>query len=839
VEEISQEGLERHLLRRAVKQTQERDPSFTADIPDTFEGWKRTGAIAAVAGGIIKLPAAGLTMAQGRLQRARQVLPKELQTPEELGPEAVEQARKLEVSIQEGVEAARPTPTIPEAEIVAPPALRQPTEAAPKVAEKKPEPIKKPPKITFEEEAEEKEVIAKLEAEGAEIVKPKLYIGNVTTRMKKVMAELFNRQPEDVRGFTEKGFPTIRTEIAMTRAEAEEYLGFLEDEIIRKLEANEVNTESQLARLNAEWGDITALREVLGLEKGTAPYRVIRAKKPKVAVIDRAKSLEQIYSKEELVEIAEDLGLDTTGTKAVLAKRIDDVARAGMTKAQTVVTEATEKATGKAEFVLKTVPQAIRAATQPSLLQESKMTVGQVLAVTLRKGAKFARLAHAAARRELRAELRAKRQAKKRMNKALKTLRQKIPTTVDFFYREAIEALRMGMDLKSRSAKTLAQRRSTAEFIERVPEKAKDIPLNLMKQIRQKPLNDYTIEELENIATEVEKLIQQGKLRRKLRQKPIIEERKRTIEQLQTNTEKVTPSRVKDGPQDLANEQGILRTTFDKIKTWTWTPQRLFDLLDGGKNFTGRWFEVFYRNTKEAKAKAMKNTQARTKRFHAKVDELGLSAWHLSGSRLVADKLIPIQNLMGVYLGSKNVLSKLVLRYGHEMSDADIKKRIDSLTAEEKELADWMLNEFEGNYSKLRRSVIEQENRDMGKEENYWPIRRIGKQTLQQEVLEATMRREQIRRHNTAHGFTLPRVHVPAELQTQMRLDAVNVWFDQMAKQERYIEIGPQVRRMNKIMANRDLNKTVVEHFGQAMIKSDFRHTCERIPLWLIWDLTL
>jgi hypothetical protein len=98
MEEISQEGLERHLLRRAVKQTQERDSSFTADIPDTFEGWKRTGAIAAVTGGIIKLPGAGLTMAQGRLQRAQQTLPKELQTPEEIGPEAVEQARILEES---------------------------------------------------------------------------------------------------------------------------------------------------------------------------------------------------------------------------------------------------------------------------------------------------------------------------------------------------------------------------------------------------------------------------------------------------------------------------------------------------------------------------------------------------------------------------------------------------------------------------------------------------------------------------------------------------------------------------------------------------------------------
>jgi hypothetical protein len=126
VEEISQGGLQNFLLQKAVTEMKERHPDYTGKAPEIMEDWKRDGAIGAGVAAITGLPGTGMTMTQGALARRQQVAP---ETKKFLGePSVEEQARKLEVSIQEGVEAARPTPTIPEAEIVAPPALRQPTE---------------------------------------------------------------------------------------------------------------------------------------------------------------------------------------------------------------------------------------------------------------------------------------------------------------------------------------------------------------------------------------------------------------------------------------------------------------------------------------------------------------------------------------------------------------------------------------------------------------------------------------------------------------------------------------------------------------------------------------
>jgi hypothetical protein len=725
LEEISQEGLQNKLLQITVDEMKERYPQYDKEAPKTWHGWQRAGAIGSGVAAITGLPGTGMTMAQGRLARQTEVKP---ETKKFLGEPSTQELEQAEARPEAPVE-------VPET----------PVSGQERAEAKQAKEIETP--------AERKVAEAQLEVEAAEEVQPNLYIGSITEGMKRRIEKGTSLSAKDMQGFKEKGFPTIRTKIKMARGEAEQYLEFLEKDLIRRLENNLIRTENDLAKANADWGDIKTLREVLALEAVKRPFSVTRAEKHKIKVIEKAKS--RIF-------------------------------------------------------------EAIR----PT--EESKMTVGEVLTTVMRRSARAAKIGSAAGRRQLRAEIRAKKRAKVRLNKALKTLKQKISSRVDFFYREAIQALTSGMDLAFRSEKTMAQRKATADFIKRVPEKATDIPVKLMKQLSQKPLNDFTIEELEEVAAEVEKLIEQGKLKRRLKLKPELKERKATIEQLTANTEAVKKSRVKAGPKVLSTtKRGIINTTFDKIKAWTWIPQNLFDMLDGRKKWKGLWHEVFYNQVKRAKAKFLEHKQARQVAFQNKQQALKLTDWQLSGMREVNGIRYQVQELMGIYMASKNRLSKLVLRYGHELSDSHIQSAINALTAEEKQLADFILEDYEKNYPRLRRAVIEQENRDMGVEEEYSPIRRVGDfaRTLESEIIDSMLRREQIRRHNVAHGFTLARKEVPKELQTPMRLDAINVYLDQIAKQERYIEIGPQVRKMHKILANKNLRKTVIGRFGSDVNK--------------------
>ena len=212
---------------------------------------------------------------------------REVMSDSNLSPQEVDEINKVCDDVRSQVEAA-PEPT-PEAPAVAPVAERPA-----KAIEVPPEPQNVAEEIEQVEiiEAEEENIPPMTQAGGTieETITPDLYIGNVTRRMKKKFAEIWERQPEEVKGFLEKGFPTKRTGIEMTRGEATEYLNWLVSDLDNRLANNLIRTENDLAWANADWGDITALRTSLGYAKGARPFKVIRAEKRIMKVIKNTKS---------------------------------------------------------------------------------------------------------------------------------------------------------------------------------------------------------------------------------------------------------------------------------------------------------------------------------------------------------------------------------------------------------------------------------------------------------------------------------------------------------------------------------------------------------------------
>jgi len=146
-----------------------------------------------------------------------------------------------------------------------------------------------PPEVPLPAETAFKEAVPPTEEALPEKVTPKLYIGNVTQRMKQVFGKIFGVPPTEVKPFTEAGFPTKRAGIEVTREQAQEALEILTEDLNRQFAENRINTENELALANAHWGDIVQLREVLGLSKIACPFKVIRAKKHLVKVFAKVK----------------------------------------------------------------------------------------------------------------------------------------------------------------------------------------------------------------------------------------------------------------------------------------------------------------------------------------------------------------------------------------------------------------------------------------------------------------------------------------------------------------------------------------------------------------------
>jgi hypothetical protein len=219
-----------------------------------------------------------------------------------------------------------------------------------------------------------------------DIVKPNLYIGNLTARAKAKLGEAFGKTDADVEGHLDPThtWPTKRTPIEMTRYQAEKYLTWAKDELDRLLDKNLIKNDSDLASANAIHGDVNALEASLGLERSKRPFTVVRAQKNLSATIDTTIAMEQ-FSKADLVKFADDMGIDSTGTKAELLARMNAMATKAMTKAQLQVYNEIKKATDNSVKVIRTVKESIKAAIHPGDIIKQEMTGSQILQAVMKK----------------------------------------------------------------------------------------------------------------------------------------------------------------------------------------------------------------------------------------------------------------------------------------------------------------------------------------------------------------------------------------------------------------------------------------------------------------------
>ncbi|KKL97640.1 hypothetical protein LCGC14_1832460, partial [marine sediment metagenome] len=461
------------------------------------------------------------------------------------------------------------------------------------------------------------------------------------------------------------------------------------------------------------------------------------------------------------------------------------------------------------------------------------VTEAKALKVSLKKAAQAARKAFTIGKREgiekvktrfleLKAREKERKALKTRVNKAVKVINEKIPASVDFSFQEAIEVLRAGIDPSLRTAKTLFQRERTKEFLARKPEALKDMPVKLVKLLQKKSVGELTVAELEEIAGKIEQLKTQGKLKRKLKLVQRQRAREEVSGQIEETIDVSKPVKSEKKPVVFSTTQkDIIKTAPEITKAWTLRPSRIFDMLDGAKRtFSGAAHRFFVDKVNRATDAKLRRVDIRKDAGMDKLKSLGLSMRELSFIRVIDGVKYSVQEMIGVYNANKNRLAKLAIMYGNGFSESDIDKIIAGLTDAEKAWGDFIIQDYAENYERLRQEVIKVENRDMGQEENYSPMRRteIDYGTHTEEIIDEILRKESLRKVFTEHGFTIKRKEVPAEFQKPINLNSTSVWLSQVAKQEHYINFAGLVIDMRKVAEG--ISKSVEQKFGKEFNKT-------------------
>lgn len=510
-----------------------------------------------------------------------------------------------------------------------------------------------------------------------------------------------------------------------------------------------------------------------------------------------------------------------------------------------------EKATGKeaariadrtqAKAKLEELNQAGKPVAErktPRGLLTSKSKIGKVvkeytaLKAAFKKAAQAARKAFIAGRTEgivrtkqhyaeLKAREKARKALKDRIAKAVKAIKKSPPKSVDYFYRRLIEELQDRIDPMFRTTKTLARRQQMREFLQRAtPEERADFPDKLAALLDKKPLNELTVEELESIADEIERLTKLGKVKLKAR-KAIEQSRlEKTVKRLTENADEVPV--VPDAPRGIDYSRTGLREAIKNAYVWTLRMPRLMDWLDGRMGtFKGFWHETFYNSVNRQTDAELRTAETRHKSGMDKMKELNITMNELA----VVDDYSTTQNglhlsieqQMGIYAALKNRLSLDAMVNGNKITLEVANSVVSNLEQKYKDFADYIIEEYQENYGRIRDVYVKLTNEDLGKEDFYTPIIRLeqNEHVAQQEIIDQLLERHGLKKGYVEKKFTIDRKNIAPEHQKPMDLRLVSVWQSQVQKQEHFIHFSELVKSLRKIMADTSVRSMVENKLGK------------------------
>ena len=444
----------------------------------------------------------------------------------------------------------------------------------------------------------------------------------------------------------------------------------------------------------------------------------------------------------------------------------------------------------------------------------------EALAKAYRAGTKQGIAEAREAYRQGQQRVKARRQLREYVAKLLRIIKKPVGRTVAFSQRLAVQMIQQQIDPKFRRLDTIEKRRQSREFFEKHPEA--EAPRKTIALIESVAPNELTVAQLETIAKEVSELKRKGRLLRKA------EVEARAVQAKADHDAVVGALTGGEAPVQtiepvVAPPVITLRQKLRDLFRLTLTPERVLDWYDGRKLFHGPIFRLFFERVADAENSKLRRIQQRVESARQALAGVGMTLADLQQAMFAFEgKALTVQDCLGIYLFRMNPMSKLAVTFGNWISD-EVQKRVADLVEADPRLvnlAQYILQHYEDHYARVREAVIVTEDRDMGKEDNYTPMRRMERDYTPDErsILTEMMQREHYKRGVAEKGFTLARQDIDAEYQKPIRLDAWTLLLEQIERQEHYIAFAELTKRLRAIVSSEAVQTALRQkHSPQAV----------------------
>lgn len=243
------------------------------------------------------------------------------------------------------------------------------------------------------------------------------------------------------------------------------------------------------------------------------------------------------------------------------------------------------------------------------------------------------------------------------------------------------------------------------------------------------------------------------------------------------------------------------------------TPSRLFDLLDGYKNFKGFWSKLFYGETNKREDEAKYHMQNRRSYVMKVLRDSNLTTKSLADMRTVGtgddEVTLTRSEAIGVYAHSLVPHQKKGIIDLNGLSERQIDLIVSSLSDGEKAVAHAIIKDFADNFDRIDQAFIRYANVGMDYVPNYTPIYWLFRTGASGSFIDAEKENQlqmvqaanHLKRQYARNGFTKTRVEeYPENMRGAIDLNLFSVWNRALQVHEHFAAYADHIRHLRRVL---------------------------------------
>jgi len=444
------------------------------------------------------------------------------------------------------------------------------------------------------------------------------------------------------------------------------------------------------------------------------------------------------------------------------------------------------------------------------------------------------------------AEAKARQAARDKAIAIAKAILAPVAKNTDWKVRKQIEAIQRTIDPHFRRKMNTPDLDAIRAMFTESANLSKLLPKDVLDRLRKRPLNEWTIAELEDLRSRVDALRELGQIRLAERNAERRQARNDIVRML---TEALAKSgKYHDAPMyGSAEFDDMIEKDQSLLKKWDLsltTIHRVTKILDNGES-RGWWYTTFVERERGACREEANGFDRRWLNIEQKIKELGLKIEDLYAEQVtIGDWTISKMDAIGLYIGLQDDSTMAKIVFGNMMTEKDRKglpeqqlealaeKNLraartasQTLSVKERELAEFLIKDASTEFDRLSEACYLYENREPPKVAVYFPNEvhgRAGEDKLVDQMREDLLARTPRLGRGVQKGMTVGRIQIGDRNQLPITLDALGVYKRGIQRQEHYIAYAQLIKDW-KLMINNDrtaseLRYLVKQTHGQGFL---------------------